>query len=74
MREFIRRRKAYNKHDTGRAKGAPPEDYTTLPYVTRCVFAVFPLFKALCVETVNSHVAFQAQAEACRAGEHSDSW
>jgi hypothetical protein len=27
--EFIKRHKAYNKHDTGWAKGAPSEDHTT---------------------------------------------
>ena len=29
MREFITRLTAYNKHDTGWAKGAPSEDHTT---------------------------------------------
>ena len=29
VREFIRRHTAYNKHDTGWAKGAPSEDHTT---------------------------------------------
>jgi hypothetical protein len=29
--EFITRHTAYNKHDTGWAKGVPPEDHTTPP-------------------------------------------
>jgi hypothetical protein len=31
VREFITRHTAYNKHDTGWAKGAPSEDHTTPP-------------------------------------------
>ena len=31
MREFITRHTAYDKHDTGWAKGAPSEDHTTPP-------------------------------------------
>ena len=31
VREFIRDKKAYNKHDTGWAKGTLSEDYTTPP-------------------------------------------
>jgi hypothetical protein len=30
VREFITRHTAYNKHDTGWAKGAPSEDHTTV--------------------------------------------
>jgi hypothetical protein len=33
VREFITRHTAYNKHDTGWAKGAPSEDHTT-PFLT----------------------------------------
>ena len=32
VREFITRHTAYNKHDTGWAKGAPSEDHTTPPF------------------------------------------
>jgi hypothetical protein len=31
VREFITRHTAFNKHDTGWAKGAPSEDHTTPP-------------------------------------------
>ena len=35
VREFITRHTAYNKHDTGWAKGAPSEDHTTPPSLHR---------------------------------------
>ena len=34
VRESITRHTAYNKHDTGWAKGAPSEDHTTPPFLT----------------------------------------
>jgi hypothetical protein len=33
VREFITRHTAYNKHDTGWAKGAPSEDHTLISSV-----------------------------------------
>ena len=44
VREFITRHTAYNKHDTGWAKGAPSEDHTTppsSPYVPTVLIVFF---------------------------------
>ena len=52
VREFITRHTAYNKHDTGWAKGAPSEDHTTPPSLRTCPAAA----SSPHVSSTSSHV------------------